>query len=40
MTTMTQSNSQWARKIAEHGIFIRYEDGDAPEIAQWRWRRG
>jgi xylulose-5-phosphate/fructose-6-phosphate phosphoketolase len=28
---------KYERKIAEHGVFIRREGVDPPEIAQWRW---
>jgi len=29
---------KYERKIADHGVFIRSEGVDPPEIAEWRWR--
>jgi len=31
---------KYERKIADHGVFIRREGVDPPEIAEWRWSRG
>jgi xylulose-5-phosphate/fructose-6-phosphate phosphoketolase len=28
---------KYERKIADHGLFIRREGVDPPEIAGWRW---
>jgi hypothetical protein len=37
---MTQGNSKFAQKIADHEIFIRRDAIEPPEKVHWRWRHG